>query len=328
MRKRTIFLCILLLFGGIKYAKSQACCSGGVPISSNLGLASKGIGALQFQLTYDYNTLRDLLAGRTKLQDRSRIRNTHSLLLESSYEFSSAFSISALVSYVRQERIIHTQLGTDDITINQGLGDAIVLFRYTLFSNKPELPFSVIVGAGPKIPLGNADHTDKRGIILPADLQPGTGAWDGIAWGYFVFQPSSFPNLTFSTNTTYRITTPNQRFNGQQAYRFGNEFQVQSGVSYRFLIQSLILDPMLIFQYRTVSADQVNALVLDNTGGHWIYARTGININLSPKNAVRLMADFPLYRDLVGTQLSTSFRASISFYHSLSLSKKKPFPIN
>lgn len=328
MMKRTLFILFLLYWGGIKHAKSQACCSGGVPISSNLGLASKEIGTLQLQMTYDYNTLRDLLAGSELLLDRSRVRNTHSLLLEASYDVSGAFSISTLTSYVRQERIIQTQVGGEDITINQGMGDAIVLLRYALLGNKKNIPFSIIIGLGPKIPLGNADHRDKRGIILPADLQPGTGAWDGIAWGYLAYQPVSLPNLTFTTNTTYRLTTANQRFNGQQSYRFGNEFQIQSGISYRLLIQSLILDPMLIFQYRTVGADLVNGLLLDNTGGHWVYARGGININFSPNSALRLMADIPVYRNLVGTQLSTSFRASVTYYHKLTISNKSSFSLD
>ena len=48
---------------------SQACCSGGVPISSNLGLGASTAGTFQFQLTYDHNTLKDLLASSERLDD-------------------------------------------------------------------------------------------------------------------------------------------------------------------------------------------------------------------------------------------------------------------
>lgn len=320
MRKKVVVLIALCFLTGSFELMAQ-CCSGGVPISSNLGLASKEAGTLQFQLSYDYNTLQHLLAGKTLLDDQSRIRNTHSLLLESSFDLSPSLSVSTLFSIVRQERIIFTQSGTEDLTRNQGLGDAIVLFRYNVIDQKASQPFALTLGIGPKIPLGRSDHRDKRGIILPADLQPGTGAWDGMLWGYFTYQPSPIPNLTFSANTTYRLTSPNLRYNGQQSYRFGNEYQAQAGLSYRLLVNSFLIDPLLIFQYRTVSADRVQGIVLDNTGGHWVFARTGLNLNFSSKQALRLIADIPVYRDLVGTQLSTSFRATISYYHQIGFSK-------
>ena len=322
MRVQTIGLLFCLFALASSSLFSQACCSGGVPISSNLGLGAKDRGTLQLQLTYDYNTLRDLLAGSEKLDDQSRTRNTHSSLLEVGFDISNAFSVSTLISWVRQDRIIQTLSGGEEITINQGVGDAIVLFRYSFFTQNKQLPFSLSVGAGPKIPIGRADHRDNRGIILPADLQPGTGAWDGVGWGFFVYQPKQVPNLTFTTNSTLRLTTANQRFNGRQAYRFGNEFQLQSGLSYRLLFKNLLVDPLLIIQYRTVGPDHIDGLKLDNTGGHWLHARMGLNVNLSPNTSVRMIADLPIYRNLVGTQLSTSYRAAISLYHQLNLRKK------
>ena len=327
MEKKTIGLAILFVFWGISALMAQACCSGGVPISSNLGLAAKAGGTLQVQLTYDYNSLRDLLAGSARLDDRNRIRNTHSSLLEASFDISNSFSVSMLSSFVRQERIIQTLSGEEDITTNQGLGDAIVLFRYTLFTRNTNAPFSLSLGLGPKIPFGRSDHRDKRGIILPADLQPGTGAWDGFGWAYMAYQPKRIPNLTLSSNATYRLTTANPRYNGQQSYRFGNEFQIQTGATYRLLLRSLLIDPMFILQYRTVGADHINGLRLDNTGGHWVHARGGVNVNVSPQASFRLIGDLPVYRNLVGTQLSTTYRAAISFYYQFDLRKSSRTPV-
>ena len=305
----------------------QACCSGGVPISSNLGLTSTEIGQLQFQLTYDYNTLRDLLTLSERLDDDSRTRNTHSILLESSYDISKTFSVSSLFSYVRQERIIRTLAQTEDITTNQGLGDAILLFRYKLLGQNSSSRSNLLVGAGPKFPLGRADYTDNRGIILPADLQPGTGAWDIMLWGnYSLLGLFGRENLNLNVNSTSRLTTTNDRYNGRQAYRFGNEFQFQAGLQDRFLIASLLVDPLLILRYRTVGIDKINGNDFDNTGGHWLYLRPGINLNLSPHTAIRVMGDIPLYRRLTGTQLTTSYRFAISFYQSLAVKKKQKAP--
>ena len=308
---------------------AQACCSGGVPISSNLGLISKESGQLQIQLTYDYNTLRDLMTFSERLDDDSRTRNTHSLLLESSYDFSETFSISTLFSWVRQERIISTLIMTEDITINQGPGDAILLFRYKVLGKKEGSRSQLIMGAGPKFPLGRADYTDSRGIILPADLQPGTGAWDAMLWGNYSLQRiMGRDNLSFNMNATTRLTTTNDRYNGRQAYKFGNEFQFQAGFQDRFLLGSLLVDPMLILRYRTVGIDKVNGNDFDNTGGHWLYLRPGININPAQHTAIRIMGDIPLYRWLSGIQLTTSYRLAISFYQSLNFGRKNKSPFS
>ncbi|MEL6843588.1 MAG: hypothetical protein AAFP02_10250, partial [Bacteroidota bacterium] len=55
MRLRQFCLLLGLLILLPHYAWSQACCSGGVPISSNLGLASQEQGTLQLQFTYEWN---------------------------------------------------------------------------------------------------------------------------------------------------------------------------------------------------------------------------------------------------------------------------------
>ena len=59
---------------------SQACCSGGTPLAGNLGIQNYQNDILSFQLTYDYNTQRDLFNESDRLDDDNRIRNTHSLV--------------------------------------------------------------------------------------------------------------------------------------------------------------------------------------------------------------------------------------------------------
>ncbi|MFK7907408.1 MAG: hypothetical protein AB8B69_19895, partial [Chitinophagales bacterium] len=54
----------------------QACCSGGVPIASNIGLTTGQPKSLQLLLTYDYNNLLDLMNESERLDDRTRERAT------------------------------------------------------------------------------------------------------------------------------------------------------------------------------------------------------------------------------------------------------------
>ncbi|MEO1451517.1 MAG: transporter, partial [Bacteroidota bacterium] len=274
---------IVCFWGLIFLAQSgwgQACCSGGVPISSTLGLSTKNQGDLQIQVSYDLNTLQNWFTGSEAWEEITATRRTHSFLLEGNYDISPAWSVNAVFTYIRQTRLI---LRSDDFVANQGPGDAILLLRYNILHRKPESRWGWVLGLGPKFPLGRNDFTDSRGITLAADLQPGTGAWDGVAWTQISHQLKSVPNLSLSLNGLFRLTGSALRFGGLQEYRFGNEFQGQLGLSYRMVLGSLLLDPLLTLRYRHVAADQSDGSIQENTGGRWGYLRPGLNINISPE---------------------------------------------
>ena len=86
---------------------AQTCCSGGVPISSNLGLPPSEKQTFQVSLTYDLNVLRTLQSGWQVLEQvtQSSERVTHSAMLQLGYNFTERLSADAFFSYVYQERI-------------------------------------------------------------------------------------------------------------------------------------------------------------------------------------------------------------------------------
>jgi len=126
IQKYIQFVFIFLLFSNSTH--SQSCCSGGVPLSSNLGMAPDEANTLQLNLAYDLNVLETLKSGMNTLEDDSRSRKTHSALLQAGYSFTNTFSVDVLFSWVRQERNIN-QFGSSDFTSTQGLGDAVFLFK-------------------------------------------------------------------------------------------------------------------------------------------------------------------------------------------------------
>lgn len=225
---------ILVVLTGFGNVFGQGCCSGGVPVSGNLGLPAGNKGVVQLKFTIDHNHLDALYSGRDRLDDATRLRTTSSLLLEGGYNFIEQFAVSGLLSFVRQTRSISTLPGSSEFTGNNGLGDAIILFRYNLLSDSSAPNTDLLVGAGPKFPLGRTDYTDSRGILLPADLQPGTGSWDGVFWGMFSHNGLIRRTLSFTAIPSFRLTGTNDRYNGTHPYRFGNEFQLNFGFSDRF----------------------------------------------------------------------------------------------
>jgi len=181
MRKYLLYTLIFIIWSQV--AQSQTCCSGGVPLSSNLGLPAGEKGMIQLALTYDLNILETLKTGRETLEDDARSRRTHSTIFEIGYSWSDRFSVDGFFSYVRQERIIN-QFGNRDFSATSGIGDAVLLLKYKLWSTDNNETV-LHIGVGPKIPLGASDKKSSAGLTFNADLQPGSGAWDAVTFVQF-----------------------------------------------------------------------------------------------------------------------------------------------
>ena len=134
----------------------QTCCSGGVPISSNLGLPFGEGQTLQFNLNYDLNNLNTQKTGAKIDGDRSRKRLTHATLLQVSYSLNDRWAIDGLFSYVRQERKLFRQGQWGDLTFTEGFGDMVLLLKYKLLSLR-ESSLSIWPGV--------ADHHESFGSI-------------------------------------------------------------------------------------------------------------------------------------------------------------------
>lgn len=284
----------------------QTCCSGGTPLTGNLGIKDIDKNTIFFQLSYDYNFLNDLYSGTTKLNDDSRERVTQTILLQTIYPISDKFSINALFTYVRQERTIFSDIGTN-ITRTNGLGDVVVLGQYTLLSN---LKRSLVVAAGPKLPVGRFDaRDDEFDLVVSPDLQPGSGSLDGIiGLSYSEGHLFNISGLSLFTTMGYRLTTPARRFDGDDKYRFGNESMLSVGLTKNFLINKIGITPMINLGYRNTSSDRIEDFDVAGTGGDWIYVIPGIDIELNNSLSFNASAELPIYRNLNGTQLTTSYR--------------------
>lgn len=291
---------------------AQACCSAGTPLLGSLEFPSTPEGIWQFALTYDYNVLRDVVSGTQKLVDDTRRRQTHSLMWETSYGISSLFSVSVMFTAVQQERTIAPETASESLLRTRGVGDALVLLKYALIPLTLPAQQEVTIGMGEKIPLGSSTLTSNS-ILLPADMQPGTGAWDGILWAYASqgFVPRAPLNLFVIAS--HRLSGTNERYGSdQQGYKFGNETVVSLGAGYR---TGNKVDYSLVLRYRRVAPDQFGGSEISNTGGMWLSILPGVNVTLSDGLTARASALIPLYRNLNGTQLTTTYGVTISAFY-------------
>lgn len=311
---------ILLLHFSSDYAFPQTCCSGGVPISGNIGFSSAMKGTWQFELSYDHNLLTKLYSGSALLDDNSRTRITNSVLLKFGYSISDKLAIDALLSYVSQKRII-SQFNNSNTDETLGPGDAVIILKY-IFLNADKSGMDLQIGLGPKIPTGAHAISSPSGITYNADLQPGSGSWDMISW-LRMAKPLGFrPSVVFSANTTIRLNGKNKNYFEDQIYQFGNSLQIYTGISDRFALGKLLVEPSLALRFRMARQDKINNHEIDNTGGEWIYVSPSLGIIPIPNTLFFIMGEFPIYSKLNGTQLSNTYRIRAGVYYLLNRKNK------
>ena len=320
MKIQILFLLVSVFF--INSVYSQTCCSGGIPLSNNLGLENLGKGFLQFGVNYDFNNLNTLNSGTENLNDNSRKRITHSILFNTSYSITDRLSVEALLTWVNQRRIIN-QFGNTDLQQTSGTGDAVILTKYGFTKILGEMS-NLSLGIGAKIPLGSFEEVDERGITYIADLQPGSGAWDLILFTSLSKNFNFRPATTFSGRIIYRATGENTDYlRGSQVYEYGNEIQVFFGVSDEFLTFNTLINPGLTIKYRNSKKDQIDRFELDNTGGNWLFIVPSLSIKISSNILFQSKAELPIISNVDGTQLTPTYRFTTGFLININLRKNE-----
>lgn len=301
---------MIVLCSGHFTLLAQTCCSGGVPVSANLGLPIVEKGIWQASISYDFNRLATLKSGRSVIADGSRARTTHSVLLEVGHAITGRLSADVLLSVVRQERKI-TQILGEDFTSSTGVGDATVLLKYLVHQSART---NMSIGLGLKAPIGSTNKKREDGILLSADLQPGSGAWDGILWlngsidGFWGQASTLFASFIHSSKGT------NDSYLDTQEYRFGNEWQMLVGYGRQLVLGSTLLSPSVGFRYRKAKADQINGEILPSSGGDWIFVNPGLSYAINPNFSWQANMDIPLMADIVGTQVTPTYRINAGIY--------------
>lgn len=301
----------LFVFGLTTLQTYSQCCSGGVPMSGNIGLPSSEKGTWQFTANYDLNVLETLKSGTETLDDRSRRRETHAALFEVGYSLSDKWSVDLFLSLVRQERTINQRGFSEDFVYTQGVGDGVLLVKYKL---TPKFT----AGLGMKLPIGASDRIRSNGTFLNADLQPGSGAWDQVLYLSYTSQLSFRPTLTFSATGIHRFTGTNNNYfdNGisSSTYTFGDETQFIVALADRLTFGSIIIDPSLKLRYRKAGRDFFNDAEFPASGGDFVFVNPGLSYAINPKLSYQINVELPIFSRVTDTQLSPTVRFNVGFF--------------
>ena len=303
MRGSALLLLIALFTG--KETNAQTCCSGGVPLSNNIGLPILEKGIMQVGVSYDYNNLNTLNEGSKELDDRNRLRVTHSVLVNLGYSITNNLSVEALLPWVNQRRRILTN---NALGQSSGIGDAILLTRYKLLDKKN---WTFSVGGGLKLPTGATDKKSDLGIVLNADLQPGSNALDAIFLTSISKQFNFRKSLTFSSRLTYRKTGTNNEYQKVNKYKFGNETQFFVSAADQFLVFNQMVNSSLTLKYRHVLNDEINSQNISNTGGQWVFFSPSVSLSIMENINFSTSLELPVYSKVDGIQLTPTYRLNV-----------------
>lgn len=301
---------------------AQTCCSGGVPVSSNLGFNQGDKGLLQVSIGADFNKLATLYDGATSLDDELRNRTTQSYIARAAYNIGNRFGAEVFLPFVRQTRTIITNGGAEDFESTFGVGDPI----FMLFYDVVQSPLNIRLSAGPQMPLGSYNELSSRGLTLLEDLQPGSGAWDFVFMTSMQYQSIMRPTMSFYLNGILSLTGANDDSrNGLQTYEFGDDVQLIAGLNDQFLLFNRIVNPGVSIRYRKANRDKINNIESSGTGGEWVFTRLSLGVEFFKQSMLTLNFEVPAYTFVNDTQLSPDRIINISWSKSFSLKQENNF---
>jgi hypothetical protein len=292
-----------------------SCCGGMGTTGTRFGLGTANAKSLQLQLAYDLNYMNAIYDGAVRLEDDSRQRVVHSGILEANYGISRRFSVAGIMTYIGQEIGSTTLDGIRQIEYLYGLGDMVIMAKFRISNPLANNGWGLYAGIGPKLPTGSFNHSTTDGSIYTMDLQPGTGSFDAISWLSLSKSHIFITNLYLNSGATFRLSGKNRNFRDSLTYIFGNEFQYTAGLSYNFY-RGIVFDIFSYVRYRYQAVDKLSGEPVDMCGGHWLFISPGIKVNFTQNFSFIVFTDLPVYQNLRGPQLTTSYRFSAGLIYN------------
>jgi len=232
---------------------------------------------------------------RTILQDHHReVRTINQLTqVDVSYGITEKLTATLNVPFRNDRRHEHF----DDVDIpngdtgtfnnvdgSTGMGDITLLLKYALVQT---LKHQFILGAGVKFATGEFKLKDAEGAINEPTIMPGTGSYDTILSGLYIF--SLMPNrLNLFTSISHRFTTENPL-----DYLFGDTTFVDGGMIY-VLSDSISLSAQI--NARIKRRDEYIATPVDSTGGEFVNITPGVILAASENLSFYTHVQIPVYQ--------------------------------
>lgn len=178
----------------------------------------------------------------------------------------------------------------DDDTM--GLGDMVLMGRYALWSQRDGDPLSVAVGAGVKMPTGDADKRNRAPFsntceYMGPGFQLGTGSWDPkLELG----ATKMFGRHRVDAHTMYTFGRE-----GDHGLRRGDQFKYDLGWSCAL---TSLLDVEMELNGVNQNRHKNDGKYVANSGGHTLFLTPGVHLKFTERFSGGLAMPVVVYRDL------------------------------
>lgn len=165
-----------------------------------------------------------------------------------------------------------------------GFGDITLLLKYVLLQT---LKHQFVLGTGVKFASGEFELRDNEGSINEPTLMPGTGSYDAILSGLYVF--SLIPNrLSLFTSVSHRFTTENPL-----EYLFGDSTFIDGGMTYE-ISDGISLSAQI--NARIARRDEFIGIPVPSTGGEFVNLTPGVTLAASDNLSFYTHVQIPIYQ--------------------------------
>lgn len=299
-----LWACLLLGLPSISWGATCSCA--GVPLLSAMDTSSTEPGDLYINFNTEVHKINTLIQGSKEISDQTGLeRESLSKVVSASYGLSENWSISGLVSHIEHTRKVGISIfGSQSAS---GLGDSVLLARYTPIHTTPFSRHELSFGLGARIPTGE----DEAGglITLSEDMQPSIGAWGGIVWSGYSFAFNQAATVQFNASANYTYNKENDR-----NYAFGDDFNFAVGMSHSLGEK---FGYAAALRYRKADADQRAGYVIPNTGGQWLDFVPAVQYSVTDDLNIAVSGRIPVARELKGVlQFTTSYSYALSMTYS------------
>ena len=303
MRKQIAILLVLVTSVGARTFACSICgCGGG---NVYLGLLPD-FHRQFFGVRYQYSAYHTQL-----LSDPAQFSNNfyNEIELWGGMSIGKKIRLLGFVPYYQNK-----QVDDDGISRTNGLGDISIIGQYQMFhvyspvDKKTLIEQQLWLGGGLKLPTGafSLNTLDSNTTVADINAQLGTGSTDFLVTGIYSLRVNK---IIFNVSASYKINTPNR--NG---YRYGNKFNSNFLVQYRFAGKKSSFSPNLGVGYENVANNTLEKKTVEFTGSRVTTAIAGVEYSIN-KIGLGVNAQIPLSQSFAGgqTRLGVKAMMHISF---------------
>lgn len=231
------------------------------------------------------------------------------------YGVTSDLALFGVLPYLDKELELTTPAGQRITRDTEGIADARLFGRYTVFQDDaPGRTFRIAPFAGVEMPTGDDEDRDRLGR-LPQPLQLGSGSWDPFAGVVATYQTLDYQidaQIAHEANTE------------ANSFEFGDVSRFDASLQYRLLPRELGAGTPS-FLYGVIEANllhadknEINGVPDPNSGGTQLFLSPGLQY-VTKQWMVEGSVQLPVVQDLNGTALEDDFTVRAGFRLNFSL---------